>query len=71
MNREHYENIILEKLEEIIAIYHEYNPTGEYMNFCYRKDDHGEDLLSFNNEHWEADKEKPIRVYGGESWPCC
>lgn len=70
MYRRECESLIMEKLEEIVAIYHEYNPDGEYLSLCYRNGDDGIDKVSFNNAHWDEDKEKPIRVNFGESWPC-
>lgn len=70
MDRHDCEKIILEKLKDIVAIYHEYNPEGEYLYLCYVKKLDGEDGLSVNNSYYDDDKEKPIRVYSGVSWPC-
>lgn len=70
MNRQECEKKILEKLEEIVAIYHEYNQEGDYLYLSYMKDDDGVDKISFNNSYWEDDKENPIRVNFGVSWPC-
>ena len=70
MDRHDCEKIIIDKMKDIVDIYHEYNPEGEYLMLTYRKDDDGIDQVSFNNAHWEDDKEKPIRVYSGVSWPC-
>lgn len=70
MDRQDCEKIIIEKMKDIVAIYHEYNPDGEYLSLCYRKDDDGIDQVSFNNASWEDDKEKPIRVMDWVSWPC-
>lgn len=70
MYRRECESIIIEKLKDIVAIYHEYNPEGEYLSMTYGKDADGIDRVSFNNVYWEDDKEKPIRVCFDESLPC-
>lgn len=70
MDRKDCEKIILEKLKDIVAIYHEYNPDGEYLMLSYNKEDRIKDNFSFNNSYWDDDKEKPIRVSSGVSWPC-
>lgn len=61
MNREECESKILEKLEEIIAIYHEYNPEGDYLTLDYRNDKEEGRRFHFNNAYFDMDSEFPIR----------
>ena len=49
MTRQECEDKILEKLEEIVEIYHEYNPNGEYLAMFYHL--HG---VNVNNEYWDG-----------------
>lgn len=51
MTRETAEKKIKEKLLEIIAIYKEYDPEGEFIDLAYC-----EGRLSFFNRYWESDK---------------
>lgn len=55
MTREKAEQKIKEKLLEIIAIYKEYDPEGNYLSLSY-----GEDCISFNNRYWESDKKLDV-----------
>lgn len=48
MNRQECEKIILEKLEEIVAIYHEYNQEGNYLSLTYLRDDDGFSYIARN-----------------------
>lgn len=51
MTREKAEQKIKEKLLEIIAIYKEYDPEGDYLALSY-----SEDCIFFNNRHWKSEK---------------
>lgn len=51
MTRETAEKKIKEKFLEIIAIYKEYDPEGEFIDLAYC-----EGCISFFNRYWESDK---------------
>lgn len=51
MTREEAEKKIKEKLLEIIAIYKEYDPEGDFIDLSY-----SEGCISFFNRYWESDK---------------
>lgn len=51
MTREKAEQKIKEKLLEIIAIYKEYDPKGDFIDLTYN-----EGCISFFNRYWESDK---------------
>lgn len=63
MTREIAEKKMIEKVRELIAIYKEYNPDGDYLTIAiYAK----QGYIGINNAHWEADnpdKIKPIDTY--------
>lgn len=46
---------IKEKLDEIIDIYHRYNPEGKYLVLAY-----SDGWILFNNRYWEEDKNRAI-----------
>lgn len=46
---------IREKLEEIVGIYHRYNPEGKYLALSY-----SDGWILFNNRYWEEDKNRAI-----------
>lgn len=52
------ESIIIEKLKEIMSIYHEYNPEGNRLSL-YVMNDH----YSVNNDYYEADCKKPLSAW--------
>lgn len=71
MTRQECEKKILEKLEEIVDIYHEYHPSGRYLNLDYMSDEDG-DFYGFNNRYWVfddpdsedgEDKDIPVKVW--------
>jgi hypothetical protein len=51
MTREQAEKKIRDKFVEILKIYKEYEPEGEYLTLHYI-----EDCISFNNRYWESEK---------------
>lgn len=53
MNRQQCEAAILEKMKEIVAIYHEYHPLGRYLSLTYLCE--GDDWIQFNNRYWPSD----------------
>lgn len=61
MNREECESLILEKLEEIVDIYQEYNQEGEYLTIEYSNDKKYGQCFYFNNAYFDKDSELPIR----------
>ena len=70
MERTECEAKILEKLREIVEIYHGYNPEGHYLTLCYDSSD-GEEWTHFNNAYWAngieeergEDAEKPLDFF--------
>jgi len=76
--RKECELAILDKLQEIVDIYHDYNPDGEYLSLSYNAID-GDVFKSVNNCYWvdeNSDSKLPIsavrqneefqQIYGGE-----
>lgn len=55
MTREATEEKIMEHLQEIVKIYHEYNPNGTYLTMSMLGSH-----LNVNNEYWEADSDRII-----------
>ena len=51
MTREQVEKKIRDKFVEILKIYKEYEPEGDYLAIAY-----SEDCISFNNRYWESEK---------------
>lgn len=51
MTREQVEKKIRDKFVEILKIYKEYEPEGDYLAIVYC-----EDCISFNNCYWESKK---------------
>lgn len=47
---------IKEKLDEIVGIYHQYNPDGKYLSLTY-----SDGWQMVNNRYWEEDKNRAIR----------
>ena len=52
MTRQECEQIIAQKLHEIVDVYHEYHPEGKYLSLCFNADD-GEAMFQFNNRNWD------------------
>ena len=48
MTREECEKLIIEKMKEILEIYHKYCPDGDYLDCSYCMD-----TISVNNNYWE------------------
>ena len=51
MTREQAEKKIRDKFVEILKIYKEYDPEGDYLTISY-----SEDCMFFNNRHWKSEK---------------
>ena len=49
---------IWEKSQEIMEMYHEYNPDGKTLSMYIT-----EDYVSATNKYYSDDKEKPIDMY--------
>lgn len=59
MDRRQCESLIMEKLEEIVAIYHEYNPEGRYITLTYANYS-GAEYFDIVNRYYDEDKEYQI-----------
>lgn len=59
MNKKQCEKLIFQKLKEIMDIYLEYNPKGEYLSLSIIVEKN-KAYLSFNNRYYGEDKKKPI-----------
>lgn len=60
MTRSECEVLILQKIKEMVDIYHKYNPHGEYLTACYLVNEDGDHTVLFNNKFWGDDAEAPI-----------
>ena len=56
MTRQECEAAILGKMQEIVDIYHQYNPNGKYLNLTYL-DDENDGYIMCNNRHWKFEEE--------------
>ena len=56
MTRQECETMILEKMQEIVDLYHQYNPNGKYLNLTYL-DDENDGYIMCNNRHWKFEEE--------------
>ena len=67
MTRNECENLINEKLHEIVSIYHQYNPDGKYLGLFFAKSPDG-NFYSFNNAYWPEtlDEDGEIEQAAGE-----
>ena len=66
MTREHAEQAIFAKMQEIAEISREYNPNGNYLALVVYPQTN---YISFNNSYWNADAELPIDFTdGGKEW---
>ncbi len=63
MGRIECEKAIIEKMREIMDIYHEYNPDGERLSM-YVIGDH----YSVDNINWKEDAEHPISAWESDKW---
>lgn len=54
MTREQAEKKIRDKFVEILKIYKEYEPEGDYLTISYCEDCIS--FISFNNRYWEGEK---------------
>lgn len=53
--REACENMLIHKLTEILELYKQYNPNGDYLGMYI-----DENTISVNNRYWSDDQLKPI-----------
>ena len=60
MERKEFEEKMMEKLKEIVNIYKQYNPKGDYLGMCYT-----EFGMMINNEYYAKDQETPINIFLG------
>lgn len=58
MTRHETEEKIMEHLQAIVKLYHEYNPGGNYLAMTLHKN-----MLSVHNEHWAADSDRSINRF--------
>lgn len=58
MTRKECEQKILEKIDEIMAIYLQYNPDGDYLSISCRRSG-----AFVNNEYWEGGNDEYIPIY--------
>lgn len=63
MGRIECEKAIIQKMREIMDIYHEYNPSGERLTM-YVIDDH----YSVDNIYWKEDAEHPLSAWESDKW---
>ena len=71
LTREECENLINEKLHEIVEIYHQYNPEGQYITLYYSDQAEGV-FYGFNNRYWDktVNDEGEIEQPAGEDYNC-
>lgn len=58
MTRLQAENAIIDKLVEIVEIYHDYNPEGSYLSMSFVNG-----TVDVNNSYQMDDKKKPMDAY--------
>ena len=63
MGRIECEKAIIQKMREIMDIYHEYNPDGEYLSMTIVNDH-----FSVNNIYFEDDYEHQIQAWVEDSY---
>ena len=70
MNRGECEKAIIERLKEIVDIYHQYNQNGEYLSLTYIKDQNDGDYIRAENEYWSSGKDYDtpleVSIFNGE-----
>ena len=66
MGRKECEKLIAEKLQEIVDIYHQYNPQGAYLAMTYYKDSEHESV-SVNNCYWDGGEDH-VRPLDSTLW---
>lgn len=64
MTRSECEVLILQKMKEMVDIYHKYNPHGEYLSVYYVANERGGHVVHINNKYWEDDAEAPVNMDG-------
>ena len=63
MTRKEAEEQIMQKMKEIVELYHAYNPRGRYLSMSYNMN-----CLSVHNEHWAADNGRQINCFQVLDW---
>lgn len=63
MTRSECEVLMLQKIKEIVDIYHKYNPQGKYLSVGYVVNEEGGRGVHFNNNYWEKDAGAPVNMY--------
>lgn len=63
MGRIECEKAIIQKMREIMDIYHEYNPDGERLTLWVL-----EDHYSIANAYWKDDAEHPLSAWESDKW---
>ncbi len=61
MTRKECEEAIEQKLREIVEIYHQYNPQGNYLSMGYINDENGWSIM-YNNSSWNANEKHDIEA---------
>ena len=56
MDRNKCERLLEQKARELIDIYHQYNPDGNYLSITYINDG-GDGTVNIYNRYWKADDE--------------
>ena len=84
-DRDTTEKRILDKMKEIMDIWHDYDPDGRHLSMfiAYAENGNGNDdgawdswYLEINNNYWAEDKEHPLDRtggidIGGAKWEAC
>lgn len=63
MGRIECEKAIIEKMREIMDIYHEYNPGGKRLSMSIIND-----YYSVDNIYWKDDAEHPLSAWESDKW---
>lgn len=60
MNRNEIEQKIMDKFIEILNLYEQYNPEGEYLTISFTRCGNCK-MISGNNSYWKEDENFPIK----------
>lgn len=66
MTRSECEVLMLQKIKEMVDIYHKYNPHGEYLSVSYVVNEEGDHVVHFNNSYWNNDTNAPVNMSYGD-----
>lgn len=61
MNRHDMEEKLLDMLEEVVKVYHDYNRDGQYLSMSYGVYD-GKPYVSINNSYWHGGDDENIVI---------